>query len=250
MSVEVSGPSADGTLGPISSWITASVGIGSTGRSANHRSGSAASARLEAWVSSLISSPVASRIAMSSPSADRWIASRMASGSMRWSKRMKKIGSVDNESCIGSDQHDLRCWRGELEPDIVDQFRTVGGGGACRNLNDVVGRCWNAVDCTWLVFETRGLCAKPDPPAGHFWRDRDGDMSAFSTCDTVERATIGWLKVTEMNGAKSTGPSGWKRSTWSGPEAASGASNVGRRRECLVDRWFRAVAGGGCRADG
>ena len=79
-----------------------------------------------------------------------------------------------------SDQHDLRCWRGELEPDIVDKFRTVGGGGTCRNLNDVVGRCWNAVDCTWLVFETRRLCAKPDPPTWHFWRDQDGDVRVLN----------------------------------------------------------------------
>ena len=53
---------------------------------------------------------------------------------------------------------------------------------------------------------------------------RVAGTSASASWPRVPIGTIGWLNVIETNGARSTEPSGWIRSTSSGPFAASGRS--------------------------
>ena len=62
--------------------------------------------------------------------------------------------------------------------------------------------------------------------------------SARSSCSSVASSIIGSLNVSAMNGATSTSPSGWKRSTSSGPLATTsgtlGASGAGGNGDSSV----------------
>ncbi len=210
------GPSADGVPGPIDISTAASAGSAVAATSAIERRGAASLTSRATASSFATSASVASRSVTAAPAARARIEPRTAAGSTSWSNAANTTASrraTPPSGCRtttrGAGVANVHATSRASRPPVAE---AVPAGTTARN-SVAIGRRRSGWKTTVRVPTQRHS-------PGTLGSSRTGTLSPPSA-SCVSSATIGCENVTLRFGASGTSPSGARRSTSSGPAAAT-----------------------------